>query len=51
MSWMIAVPAALSLGVNLATLCPVLTGGAYHQPDATNRWVLHVGALRRSRGV
>jgi hypothetical protein len=37
MYWMAAVPAAVSLGVSLATLCPVLAGGAYHQQDTTSR--------------
>jgi hypothetical protein len=30
MYWMAAVPAAMSLGVGLATLCAVLARGPYH---------------------
>ena len=35
MYWMVTVPAAVSLGVSLATLCAALAGGPYHQQDAT----------------
>jgi hypothetical protein len=37
MYWMVAVLAAVSLGVSLATLCAALAGGPYHQQDATSR--------------
>jgi hypothetical protein len=36
MYWMAAVPEAVSLGVGLATLCDALSGGPYHQQDATS---------------
>lgn len=37
MSWMVAVTAAVSLGVSLATLRAVLAGGPYHQQETTSR--------------
>jgi hypothetical protein len=37
MYWMVAVPAAVLLGVSQPTLCTALAGGPYHQQDATNR--------------